>query len=532
MAFWNYLICAVVLSIAARAFSIEPAMDQPYRIGTYLYTDRFEAAAAEQDRDVFDVFDEHLAKLAAVGVNVIHVTIVDPAVFDRYVALAEKHQIKLLPELDFAYFRLHWTEEEMVENAKKATDFLKQWHATPQVLAWSIKEEPYFDDVEKLDRYYRMIVKEVPEVKFFMVASGGGWLAANAADLPFALVGGDYYYFSWEQGPADKASARWPDQALKESRETTAIYRRSAEKFNVPRIHVFSAAASTIPDRAQGLATGSLLPQDWTPEQKDTYVGKVKSLAEQGRDGWNVYNNVPGLDGPQYSLWTLYMPPTNCIRALAWGSIMEGANVTMCFMYNPHSKKYYSESPLDAVMTYRAERYYVDLGGRPDRPNPHFDEFADTVRQVRAYDNILSKLTILSQSPLEHISGDNIYVRAFSMREVDGTVLIVHNANVGHILCPECESQSLESCRHVFINDHGELRYFKAKTTPDKAELQFPPMNARTRVFDIASGQALDRIGRSWSIEIDPGGAKLLYIGDTDSARMVHSLYKPIASGS
>jgi hypothetical protein len=59
------------------------------------------------------------------------------------------------------------------------------------------------------------------------------------------------------------------------------------------------------------------------------------------------------------------MPPKNCIRALIWGSIMEGANGTMCFSYDPYSRKYNPDSSRDAVENYRTERFYVDLAGRP-----------------------------------------------------------------------------------------------------------------------------------------------------------------------
>jgi len=527
------LIVGLLLNLSAMTFAAGAPVasgqqvKKPNYVGAYLYTDRFIAAAEEQNRDFFELFDEHFKKLADVGVNCIHITIHDPQLFDRYVELAVRHNIMLLPELDFAYFQAHWTDEEMLQHARKATDFLRVWHDNPQVIAWSIKEEPYDDDIEKLDRYYRLIVKEVPKVKFFLVTSGGGWLTANAADLPFALVGGDYYYFSWEQGLAEKAYARAPRQALSESRSTTELYRRASEKFGVDRIHVFGAAACTIPDRAQGFATGTALPQSWTQEQKDAYTRTIKRLAEKGRDGWTVYNDVPGKEGPQYNLWTLYMPPENCIRALIWGGILEGAKVTMCFSYDPYSRKYNPDSPLDAVQNYRTERFYVDLAVRPGTPNQHFEEFAETVGEVRSYDNILPCLTIRSTTPLEREIGHDLFARAFEIEGFDGEVLIVHNANVGYLLCPECKGQSLQSCEHVFIDDHGELKYFVPQTKSNTANLTLAKSAGNISIFDIATGEPLQRNGRAYLTDIQPGGAKLLYVGTRETANAIHRLYLP-----
>lgn len=530
---WMALACVAMMALALRISSATEAdPGKPYYIGAYLYTDRFAAAAAEQNRPMFELFDEHFKKLSDVGINCIHITIADPDQFGEYVKLAEKYQIKLLPELDFVYFRLEWSDQQMRENADRAIAFLKTWHANPNVLGWEVKEEPYDADIERLDRYLRMIVQGVPGVKFIMVASGGGWLSANAADIPFALVGGDYYYFSWEQGLSDKAYMRPPDVALRESRETTELYRRAAEKFvGVPRIHVFGAAACTIPDRAQRFATGSGLPETWTAEQKEQYMQKVRTLAANKQQGWSVYDKVPGREGPQYSLWTLYMPPANCIRAQIWGSIMEGANVTMCFMYNPYSKKYYSDSPLDAVMNYRSERFHVDLAGRPGRPNDHFDEYARTVKSVRSYEHILSNLTIQSDTPLDGTPGDNIHARAFAINGFDGRILIVHNANVGRILCADCRVKSLESCQHVAIDDHGELSDFIPQLKPDMAKLKLRPEMKNVGLWDVAGGKMLSRNGSTWMMSINPGDGKLVYLGDAASAGKIHRMYQPLISG-
>ena len=527
--------------------------NNPYYIGSYLYTSRFEVAAKEQKKELFELLDEYLKELADIGVNVIHITIPDASKFNQYIKLADKYNIKLLVELDFAYFRRHWSDIQMKEYACKAIDFLKLWHKTPQVLAWSIKEEPNHADIAALDTYYRMIIAGVPDVKFFLVASGGGWLTANAADLPFTLVGGDYYYFSWHQGQAEKAYTREPRLALSESRYTTELFHRASQKFGVDRIHVFAAAACTIPSRAQGFATGSSLPKSWSQAQIDAYCQKIQKLADNGLDGWNVYHNVPGKKDPQYNMWTLYMPPENCIRALTWGGIMEGAKVTMCFMYNPYSKYYYRDSPLDAIITgnYLTECFAGDLGRRPDKKiNSYFNEFSETVREVRHFDHILPQLSVLSTSPLENykgadrldssfpatslsknwtasgLLGDEIFARAFKIPGLKGQVLIVHNANVGHILCPQCKAKSLTSCKHIFIDEHGGLKHYYAQKKDSLAKLTLIKSFKNSGIFDIATGKLLHKHGQSFVINIAPGGAKVLYAGNSTDAGIIHQLYK------
>ena len=544
----NALASQTTVAANAGERGVPKVSDKPYYIGTYLYTSRFEAAAKEQNRDLFDLFNEHLKKLADIGVNVIHITIPDASKFDQYIKLADKYSIKLLVELDFAYFRGHWSDVQMKEYAQKAVDFLKVWHNTPQVLAWSIKEEPNHADIAALDKYYRMIIVGVPDVKFFLIANGAGWLAANAADLPFALVGGDYYYFSWKQGQAGKAYTREPRLALSESRYTTELFLRASDKFGVDRIHVFGAAACTIPSRAQGFATGATLPKSWNQAQKDAYVLEIQKLAEEGMDGWNVYHNIPGKKGPQYSMWTLYMPPENCIRALTWGSILKGAKVTMCFMYNPYSKYYYPSSPRDSIINYNylTEGFSVDLG--VPSMNTYFNEFAETVREVRHYDRILPQLSILSDSPLEDYKGNEIFdadfidgtlsknknasgfiggsmfSKAFNMPGLKGQILIVHNANVGYILCPQCKAKSLTSCKHIFIDKHGGLKYFIAQKKNSQAVLTLAKSFENSKIFDIDTGKLLKRQGKSYVINVAPGGAEILYVGN--SAEAIHQLYK------
>ena len=515
--------------LGQRINAAAPNAEKPNLIGTYLYTDRFAAAAKEQNRDLFDVFDEHFKKLADMGVNCIHVTIPDGATFDRYVQLAKKHNVKLLPELDFVYFRANWTDDEMAAHANKAVEFLKTWHATPEVIAWSVKEEPYTEEIEKLDRYFRLIIKGVPEVKFFLVTSGGGWLTANAADLPFALVGGDYYYFSWEQGTADKCFTRAPRFALSESRSTTELYRRAAAKFPVHRIHVFGVAPCTIPERAQGFATGSTLPESWTADQKAEYIKKVTALAEKRQDGWAVYNDVPGKTGPQYTMWTLYMPPANCIKALIWGSIAEGAKVTMAFSYSPYSKSYNPDSPLDAIINYshRTERFSMDLGGRPDVANVHLEEYAQAVKKVRSFDGILPYLTIQEQSPLVGEPGFDIIARAFKMDGFEGQVLIVHNANVGTILCPDCKAAEKKSCEHVFIDDLGDLKYYTAQTTANTATLKLGAEWTTKAIYDVSTGRQLKKSTGGFVVDIGPGDAAILYVGNAADAKKISHLYVP-----
>ncbi len=63
---------------------------------------------------------------------------------------------------------------------------------------------------------------------------------------------------------------------------------------------------------------------------------RIIHFAEQGRMGWRR-TKLP--DGTlRYNLWKYYRRPPNCMKALAWTSVLEGAKLFFCWSYDPPFK--------------------------------------------------------------------------------------------------------------------------------------------------------------------------------------------------
>src|SRR5690606_27544720 len=94
-----------------------------------------------------------------------------------------------------------------------------------------------------------------------------------------------------------------------------------------------------------------------------------------------------GDQGDAYLVWKYYRLPPNCMRALAWTSVMEGARLFFVWSYSPPGADRLAMSLEDiARQTDRSEFAWVTLAGRPGDPNPQLEEFAQVSREIRAYE--------------------------------------------------------------------------------------------------------------------------------------------------
>lgn len=151
----------------------------------------------------------------------------------------------------------------------------------------------------------------------------------------------------------------------------------------------------------------------------------------------------------------------------------------------------------------------MDLGGRPDLTNVHLED-AQTVRKVRSFDRIIPYTHHSGAESGCRRSGVRRHSRAFKMDGFEGQVLIVHNANVGSMLCPDCKAAGQKSCEHVFIDDFGDLKYFTPQTMGNTATLKLGTELKNAAIYDVSTGKRLKQNTSGFFLDIGPGDAAIL----------------------
>jgi hypothetical protein len=160
-----FLLCCVCcpLALANTRYISE---EKPFYIGVSIYEYYMAQVAKEQGKDYSAFLEQHLGILREKGVNFIYLGGVTPERFEEHLRLAEKYEMKLIPQLDFVYFLPDWSDEQMDDNARRAGQFIRKYNHYPQILAWSVKEEVARKDIYRLAEYYKKILKYAPDARF------------------------------------------------------------------------------------------------------------------------------------------------------------------------------------------------------------------------------------------------------------------------------------------------------------------------------------------------------------------------------
>ena len=135
------LVLGALLLVPIGAIAADPAEADPFFVGAYLYEYRLAAAAEDAGTEYFQFLDHHLGVLHEHGVNAIYLGGTSRERFDETLRLAARHDMWLIPQLDFAYFQPDWSDEQIASYAKTAGEFIDRYRDEPRVIAWSVREE-------------------------------------------------------------------------------------------------------------------------------------------------------------------------------------------------------------------------------------------------------------------------------------------------------------------------------------------------------------------------------------------------------
>ena len=172
-------------------------------LGVYIYASSMKRCANSWNRKLDDFLAEHFAILEKNGVTVIHLAVEAGDDFKNlYLPLLEKHKIKALLQLNFAYFRNtgDWGNPKYMDRmAHKAADFINQYKSHPNVLAFSIREEAAANQMKMLSDYYKKILNYAPGAHTFFLHNNIAAAKAHLEPYP-QILGTDRYNFFFMSG--------------------------------------------------------------------------------------------------------------------------------------------------------------------------------------------------------------------------------------------------------------------------------------------------------------------------------------------
>lgn len=514
-----FLICCICYPLApSNAHSIPE--EKPFYMGVYIYEYKIAQVAKEQGKDYSTFLSQHLDILRKHGVNAIYLGGTTQKRFEENLRLAQEYDIKLIPQLDFAYFRGHWTDADLTHYAKVAGEFIRKYNERPGILAWSVREEVAHKDVERLAQYYTGILKYAPKAKFNLVHNNLD--AAKKQPLPNpAIVGTDRYAFWWEfSGGGYLAS---PSFALKWTREQAGKYYTETANRGAEFMLVVTQGGMLIPETANIYTKNpEKIQYPKTEAQKRKLRQKILKFAREGRMGWKRIT-TPKSDF--YNAWKYYRVPKNCMKALAWISVLEGAKLFFCWSYTPPTEKILDTDITKSAMQQPAPKAvtWLTLAGRPGMTNPQLEEFSEAAKEIRPYERIITKMTKLPKSPIK-TKEKYTYNNAFSFPGLEGKVVVVQNSNVG--TWPHNSRYFFKDSDEIYIDDKGNLVGYVPYKNPLDVHISFRDADVakRTRIFDIETGKELLKNNGEYKVAVLPGSGKLIFIGSSEEADKLHKM--------
>lgn len=478
--------------------------------GVYIYDYSIKKYAQESSKLFLDALSYHLDILKKNNVNAVYMSISDPKEFETIINVFENKNINIIPQLNFAYFNNKWSKLDVNIKAEIASEYIKKYKNRKIIIAWSLKEEVKKNEVSQLSDYYKKVLKLEPEAKFVLVHNDLS--AATDFPEPYPFIEGvNRYGFWWEfSGGGYLAS---PSFALKWTRDNFSMFYDQVSERSKNFMTVFTQGGLTMPNAAnKKFKYENLLVSN----DDKILTNKIKKFADEGRMGWKKFNTSKGT---KYNFWKYYRLPENCMKALMWSSVMEGAKYIFCWSYRPLSPMEESISFETAAALDKSEISIWTLAGRQGHSNPQLKELAETIMDIKKYEKIILASSKLPNSKLI-CKNDNFHNREFKHMDVTGSVFIVHNSNVGTL---NDNINFFDENAKVFIDDNGELVNYKPYKDKMICNLKIVNDN-KYKLFNLESLKELKLVNSMTQVEIAPGSGVLLFYGPEDSFNHLKSV--------
>lgn len=494
------------------------AAEKEFKLGVYVYDYAFKRIAKSNGEDFKAFAERHFKLLSQNGVNAVHLTVSDPSgkAFDKiWRPLLKKYGIKAYLQLDFAYFvpGKNWTEKRENLLAEKAGKFIAKYKTCPEIMAFSIREEVPHKNVHGMARYYQKIMEHAQDIKIITVHSNLG--AAKDQPVPDPVVlGTDRYGFWWEYSGGGYMAS--PDFALNWTRNQAALYYPEAAKRGADFIFV----ATT-----NGYLSGTFdLQKAW---DKTSAYKRIVKYADSNRFGWNK-SKVEGKD--VFWSWKYYRLPENCLKALIWTGILEGAKSVLFWSYTPVTNAEMKQTPAEAIyhalkarpQSSRGNVAWTTFAGRDGVENCEMKEFAATAKELAPYKKLIPMMSKIEKSVITTDRKKKFFNRSFSFRGIKGNGIVIHNANVG--TWGANSRYFFKENDDIKVDAKGHISSYKPLTKP--AAVTFTLKNQKTTVFDFKTGRQIPVKSGKGTVDVAPGSGVILFAGSAAEFKRIRAAIK------
>jgi hypothetical protein len=494
-----------------------------------MYDYKMKSSADNLGEDYFSFLEKHLKILQSNNINALYFAVSHSAkTFDKHLALFKTYGIKIIPQLDLYYFLGNESNEQLLNKARSAADFINKYKDRPEIIAWSVKEEVSHKDVNLLANYYSMILKFSPDTKFVKIDNNIG--AATDAPMPNpAITGTDRYAFWWEWSGGGYSAT--PAFSLEWLRGQAKIYSKEAAKRNADFMWVITQGGWTMPGFANRYCRKEIfneyskkLPEKLRNKGINSIelAEKCLALAETEQRGWAKFNTAKGV---RYNVWKYYRLPENCLKATGWTGILEGARLFFCWSYVTDDKK---------KLTFESASYsdiqeigLFTLAGHRNCENPQLKEFGEFGKNIRRYEKIITKMSKLDNTPITTEKNDLFFNAAFKIPNQKGTVIVIHNANVG-TWSGGTSKRWLSPKDDFRIDRKGNLIGYHPFTKPRKCNFTVNQeiLSSGKKLYNIGTGKMITGSGNQFTVNIMPGSGEFIFIGFPQDAKKILKLMK------
>ena len=479
------------------------------RVGVYLYVYSWDQWKDASATDLHDAVHQ-IADMGFTSIYFGGVSDKNPERWEALLDICLQRKLTVVAQLDFAYLQLDSNIDSL---ARRAIPFIQKYKDHPAVLAFAIKEEPAnLEWVPKLQAYYSAILKEVPDAPLHLLEAVLPVMKAQMQPYP-QYTGTDRYAFWWEFSRSNNRAT--PRSALAWYRtQADAFYQVAASRGqNFEMVFTDWIMQITYPDAERLRST--IYPKDISEADRQAAFERYQKFASEGKQGLSVSEN--GIE-----VWKYYRPPTNCMSAMAWLSIMEGAD----------SLSVYTWSKPRTEIRWRKNKGsgYIDSGllGWEKQGTASLAEYAAFARELRPFGRLIRSIkkefTPLVREPLGHevveveapinplleIEGKDVSWRSFQVPGFDGKIAIVVNTGVGS--WSDGRSPTVLADNDPFrINDRGELEDYVPYTIPRRFPTKL--LREKSQCVDLMTGSpvAVKEDG-TLTLSILPGRGRILYI--------------------
>ena len=459
---------------------------QKFLSGVYIYTAHFIAASKSYNANLEDYTDEHIGFLKSKNVNSIYLGGVTINNYKTFFEILKKHNLPFIVEFETAYFNPEWNDKELARNAIVAADFINKIKNKYDIIAFSIKEEVQPKDTKKLCKYYKEILKYSPDARF-QLSLHKIRSAQNIIEPYPALMGAILYPFWFEETDAKYIAP--PDFAMNWFNKRAADYYEVANQRNSQFMLTATQGGLLMPKRANTIIkSGGKLAE------------KASQWANDKEMGWSGFNDS---DEINYAFWKYYRLPENCMKALMWSSVVQGAKSFYCWNYRPYLKSDLNLTLKEGAKKYKNREYYDywNLGTKPLKPNPQLEEFAEAAQEIALFEKLIFESKKDDNSIIE-IAQKQIIHSTFSHPQIKGKVVVIVNLNTGVLT---------SGPKSISIDDEGNLLHYNAHEKSAIVGFKLTTNNDSV-VYELPAKQEISSNDGIYSVYIKPGSGKIVLI--------------------